>query len=61
MEIKDDDLSEGKMEPDYEYECENCGSTPTVIVIKDNMVVHHTGLCGPCCFGSADCIDPDNW
>ncbi len=38
--------------PNYNDACENCGQLPTV----DDL-----GLCGPCCFGEADCINPDNW
>lgn len=36
----------------YDVECENCSQVPTV---------GDTGLCGPCCFGEADCIDPSEW
>jgi len=49
--------------PDYETPCENCGHKPTVVLInpKTLQVVHHTLLCGCCCWGEAACLDPDNW
>lgn len=37
---------------DYKGQCENCGTSP---------VVSLTGLCGPCTFGEATCIDPAEW
>jgi hypothetical protein len=42
-------LSDG--DKDWETPCVNCGQVPTV---------HPTGLCGPCCFGSADTVG-GNW
>ncbi|MBK3333521.1 hypothetical protein [Burkholderia pseudomallei] len=48
-------------EPDYESTCLNCGASPTVVGIKDGKVVFSAGLCGPCSWGDADCIDPANW
>ena len=41
----------GDMEPDWEGECEVCGSSP---------IVPLTGMCGPCTFGEADTIG-GNW
>jgi hypothetical protein len=41
-----------RFQANYEVECENCSQTPTV---------NDIGLCGACCFGEADCIDPNNW
>lgn len=41
-----------KVYADYESQCENCGQSP---------VVSLTGLCGPCTFGEAACIDPAEW
>jgi len=50
-----------RMVPDWESECEVCGASPTVTIEVKGMVVSATGLCGACCFGEADCLDPDNW
>ena len=47
--------------PDYEVECENCGETPTVTIFQNGLIQSQTELCGPCCFGTADAINPDNW
>jgi len=44
---KDRPLGE-RLEPDFEATCEVCGSGP---------VVPGTGLCGPCCYGSAKALD----
>jgi hypothetical protein len=43
-----DDASD--MEPDWEHECDVCGSVPTV---------PETGMCGPCTFGDASTADGD--
>lgn len=48
-------------EPDYEAKCINCGESPTVLGVKGGKVVFAPGLCGPCTWGDADCIDPANW
>lgn len=48
--------------PNYELKCCVCGQTPTVqIVNRKGNVEHETELCGPCCWGEAECIDVDNW
>jgi hypothetical protein len=41
-----------KVYADYRRKCENCDQSP---------VVSLTGLCGPCTFGEAACIDPSEW
>lgn len=41
-----------KVYADYTRECENCGQSP---------IVSLTGLCGPCTFGEAACLDPAEW
>jgi hypothetical protein len=48
-------------EPDYETACEVCGEVPTVTAIKNGKVFHHTGVCGVCCWGQAECVDPGVW
>ena len=50
-----------KYEPDYDTKCENCDQVPTVTVIENGVLTHHTGLCGPCCWGEAETIDPETW
>jgi hypothetical protein len=40
-----------QFEPDYESQCEGCGSSP---------VMPLTGMCGSCTFGEADTIG-GNW
>lgn len=48
--------------PDYNTACSNCGQTPTVTIKnKYEEKVNHLELCGPCAFGEAAAIDPDNW
>ncbi len=48
-------------EPDYEHGCAVCGQTPTVTGVKDGKVVLETELCGPCTWGEAKTIDPEEW
>lgn len=50
-----------KTEPNYEKQCQVCGQLPTVDVIEPGQEPYHTELCGPCHWGEADCIDPENW
>jgi hypothetical protein len=47
--------------PDWETPCVNCGTTPTVTITSAGNMIHHTQLCGPCCWGEADTLDPSNW
>ena len=55
-------MSLAKPTPNYDIKCENCGITPTVDVVNQTgEIVHQTQLCGCCCFGEYDCIDPENW
>ena len=46
---------------DYRTKCISCGATPTVVLTKNGKDVEKMELCGPCCFGEAACIDPDEW
>lgn len=52
-----------KCVPNYNIPCQNCEQTPTVdIYTKDGeTLVHQTELCGPCCWGEAETINPENW
>jgi len=49
-------------EPDYSEECDNCGQSPIVTIVnKKGKVLQNFHMCGPCTFGSAECIDPCKW
>ncbi len=62
MSTLESDPLTNKYNPDYGSSCQVCSQTPTVeIVNSKGVTVHHTKLCGPCCFGEADCIEPENW
>lgn len=51
-----------RYEPDYSGECEVCGQSPVVTLVDEKgKVVHCTGMCGPCTWGEAACLDPDEW
>lgn len=47
--------------PNYKTPCQNCGQTPTVTAVKDGKVVYDNKMCGPCTWGEAETIDPENW
>ena len=48
--------------PNYKKRCEVCEQRPTVTgVDKNNKVVYKGDMCGVCTFGSAKCLDPENW
>lgn len=47
--------------PDYEKKCCNCEQSPVVTAVKNGEVVYCSEMCGPCTFGEAACIDPDEW
>ena len=49
-------------EPNFDIECKVCGQVPTVDIFNvEYDDTSHTGLCGVCCFGEADCVDVENW
>jgi hypothetical protein len=52
------ETQEKKLTPCYTRKCKNCGQKPTVSVPEEGR---YWDLCGPCCFGESDCIDPKNW
>jgi hypothetical protein len=52
---------EDKFEPDYKNECDVCGATPVVTVTRAGKVMNTTGMCGPCTWGEAAMVDPDEW
>lgn len=45
----------------YDDTCEVCGQSPTVEIIEERGNVHKFGLCGVCCFGTAEALDPATW
>lgn len=49
--------------PNYEENCVVCDQSPVVDLYDpaENTLFHKTELCGPCCFGTASALDPDNW
>ncbi len=51
-----------KFVPDYQSKCDNCDQSPCVTIVdKDGKLIQHFEMCGPCTFGEAKCIDPDEW
>jgi len=51
-----------RFEPDYNTPCDNCGQVPpTVTATLNGKVVNHWEMCGPCVWGEASCIDPEEW
>lgn len=48
-------------EPNYMGECCNCGQSPTVQGVKAGEVIYDSEMCGPCTFGEAACLDPQEW
>ena len=60
--MKDTKTEEVTYVPDYEQQCSNCGTSPVVTIQNSKgKVITDFEMCGPCTFGSAECIDPDNW
>jgi len=57
------DADQDKWEPDYNGKCCNCGQSPVVtsVNIATGKTTYSSEMCGPCTFGEADCVDPDNW
>lgn len=47
--------------PDYNSLCGNCGQSPVVTLEVGGEVETNFELCGPCVFGEAGCIDPEEW
>ncbi len=50
---------ECELTPDYDKKCDVCDATPTVVFSGAGH--GNSGLCGPCCFGTAEAIDPEKW
>ena len=47
--------------PNYKGRCEVCGQAPTVDGTLYGVTVVSTGMCGPCTWGEAACLDPGVW
>ena len=47
--------------PDYKAACDVCGQSPVVTVYENGNKTYSTDMCGPCTWGEAETIDPDNW
>lgn len=47
--------------PNYDIGCLNCEQIPTVDVYVRGKLERHTEMCGPCTWGEADTLDPENW
>lgn len=45
--------------PDFDNECRECGTTPTVIV--EGHSCPHTHLCGPHFFADRSMVDWERW
>lgn len=51
-----------KTVPNYDLSCDVCSHSPTVSLVDNNdNVIDETNLCGICCFGNSECIDPEKW
>lgn len=53
--------SADRFEPDHTQECEACGASPTVIVLRDGVVVADAMQCGRCYWHDARMADPAHW
>lgn len=53
---------EGCYDPNYKRKCCVCGQKPCVrIRLLNNSVYYDGDMCGPCTWGEAETIDPNNW
>lgn len=50
-----------KFEPDYTERCFRCEQSPCVVGVVGDKEAFRSEMCGPCTFGTADALDPDNW
>jgi hypothetical protein len=50
-------------DPYYGDVCEVCGQRPIVRIryADSDRIYIETGMCGPCTFGEAACLDPAEW
>ena len=55
------DPTPAELNPNYETPCVVCGQTPTVDIYVEGKLANRLELCGPCTWGEADTIDPENW
>lgn len=59
--MNDDELAIDAYRPNYACNCIVCGQAPTVEGVKNAGVVYASEMCGPCTFGEAACLDPQEW
>ncbi len=61
--MEDQEKSVDEWAPDYTSQCENCGQAPVVTSVnrKTQKETYRSDMCGPCTFGEAACLDPDEW
>lgn len=52
---------EAEFKPNYDVKCMVCGQTPTVDIYVAGKLRTHLELCGPCCWGEANTLDPNSW
>lgn len=50
-----------RYEPDYDTNCYVCGNTPVVTMVRNNKIIYTMEKCGPCTWGEAEMLDPDEW
>lgn len=50
-----------QFEPNYTVSCEACEQTPTIDIFVEGKLERRTEMCGPCTWGEAATIDPENW
>jgi hypothetical protein len=54
-------VTEADFKPNYSAQCICCGQVPTVDIYVEGKRRSRTEMCGPCTWGEADTIDPENW
>ena len=50
-----------EFKPNHKAPCMVCGSKPTIDIFVGGKLERRTEMCGPCTWGEADTIDPENW
>ena len=50
-------------DPHYGKQCVVCGKSPCVQIrrMDNDEIIFASGMCGPCTFGEAACLDPEEW
>ena len=50
-----------RYEPDFDNQCEICGSVPVVTGTKAGRVVYQATMCGPYLWNEPKATDPQTW